>query len=177
VQYVTTAPSPKTRYQLRQLDDKWELEAQAVVTNDSEEDWRTPDGQGVHVSVVTGEPIDLDTDLAEISRPRRQKLNLSRSQALGAVVAEEELPDAIEIGAQPQAQARMASPRRMIPSGATLCSGALAGEIGPAGRCLQCLQFRRNQPPAAVPCGLGRGLAASGTPFSPDSAAGAGDAA
>jgi hypothetical protein len=40
VQYVTTAPSPKTRYQLRQLGDKWELEAQAVVTNDSEEDWR-----------------------------------------------------------------------------------------------------------------------------------------
>ena len=29
------------------------------------------------------------------------------------------------------------------------------------------LQFRRNQPPAAVPRGLGRGLAASGTPFSP----------
>src|SRR5262249_39146392 len=67
VQYVTTAPSPKTRYQLRQCKDKWELEAQAVVTNDSEEDWRTLDGQGVYVSVVTGEPIDFDTDLAEIS--------------------------------------------------------------------------------------------------------------
>jgi hypothetical protein len=89
VQYVTTAPSPKTRYQLRQRGEKWELEAEAVVTNDSEEDWRTPDGQGVYVSVVTGEPIDFDTDLAEISRPRRQKVNLSRDQALGAVAAEE----------------------------------------------------------------------------------------
>ena len=72
--------------------DKWELEAEAVVTNDSEEDWRTPDGQGVYVSVVTGEPIDFDTDLAEISRPHRQKVNLSRNQALGAVVAEEAMP-------------------------------------------------------------------------------------
>jgi hypothetical protein len=91
VRYVTTAPSPKTRYQLRQLGDKWELDAQAVVTNDSEEDWRTPDGQGVYVSVVTGEPIDFDTDLAEISRPRRQKLNLAGDQALGAVGADEEV--------------------------------------------------------------------------------------
>jgi hypothetical protein len=89
VQYVTTAPSPKTRYQLRQRGEKWELEAEAVVTNDSEEDWRTPDGQGVYVSVVTGEPIDFDTDLAEISRPLRQKVNLARGQALGAVAVEE----------------------------------------------------------------------------------------
>jgi hypothetical protein len=29
------------------------------------------------------------------------------------------------------------------------------------------LQFRRNQPPAAVPCGLGWGLGPCGTPFSP----------
>jgi hypothetical protein len=89
VQYVTTAPSPKTRYHLRQRGQKWELEAEAVVTNDSEEDWRTPDGQGVYVSVVTGEPIDFDTDLAEISRPHRQKVNLSRNEALGAVAVEE----------------------------------------------------------------------------------------
>ena len=93
VQYVTTAPSPKTRYQLRQRGEKWELEAEAVVTNDSEEDWRTPDGQGVYVSVVTGEPIDFDTDLAEISRPHRQKVNLSSDRALGAVAADEVMPD------------------------------------------------------------------------------------
>jgi hypothetical protein len=89
VSYTTTAPAPKTRYQLRQLRGQWELEAQAVVTNDTEEDWRSPDGGGVFVTVITGEPIDFDTDFSEVSRPRRSKQNLASESVLGAVGVEE----------------------------------------------------------------------------------------
>ncbi len=113
VSYTTTAPAPKTRYQLRQLHGQWELEAQAVVTNDTEEDWCSPDGGGVFVTVITGEPIDFDTDFSEVSRPRRSKQNLAGDSVLGAVGVEEATVESMEIVPPPAAAAAPMSVRGM----------------------------------------------------------------
>ena len=88
VVYAVPVAAWKIRYQLRIESDDWILEQQAVVDNDTDDDWRE-----TNISVVVGEPITFATDLAEIRRPQRSKVNVVASQALGAVAMEEAMPD------------------------------------------------------------------------------------
>ncbi len=85
VQYTLPAAAWKIAYRLRELDDaRYELQGFAVVTNDTDEDWKD-----VLVSVVTGEPITFSTDIAETKVPRRKHVDVVRNAAIGNVEVEE----------------------------------------------------------------------------------------
>lgn len=88
VSYAVPVAAWKIRYQLRRTGETWELEGQAVVDNDTDDDWKD-----VIVSVVSGDPITFDTDLAEIRRPRRSRVNVVSEEAVGAVVMSEAMLD------------------------------------------------------------------------------------
>jgi hypothetical protein len=84
ISYAIPCAAWKTRYQLRTVEGKVELEGQAVVDNDTDDDWRDS-----IISVITGEPIAFSTDLAEIRRPQRQRINVVSDKAAGAVQLDE----------------------------------------------------------------------------------------
>jgi hypothetical protein len=86
VTYACPVAAWKPRYQLRCVQGAWELESKGVVDNDTEDDWKN-----AVISVITGEPITFETDLAEIRRPARQKINVVSDQAQGAVGVEDTL--------------------------------------------------------------------------------------
>ena len=60
-----------------------ELEGQAVVDNDTDDDWTE-----TLITVITGEPITFASDLAEIRRPTRSRVNIVTDHATGEVTAE-----------------------------------------------------------------------------------------
>ena len=84
VSYATPCAAWKTRYQLRILKGEAVLERQAVVDNDTDDDWKE-----VTLSVITGEPISFSTDIADIRRPTRGRVNIVSDSVTGAVGAEE----------------------------------------------------------------------------------------
>jgi hypothetical protein len=87
IQYQLTIPFSAWQpvYQLRLNDgNACELEASAKIDNPTDEDL-----SDYIVSVVTGDPNTFETDLAEVRRPRRQRVNLVSDQATGAVEAED----------------------------------------------------------------------------------------
>jgi hypothetical protein len=91
VTYATPVAAWKIRYQLRMSPTDNEFEGQAIVDNDTDDDWIE-----TLVTVVTGEPITFSTDLAEIRRPGRDHVNLVAARATGAVVAEEVIGEFME---------------------------------------------------------------------------------
>ena len=86
VTYATPVAAWKIRYQLRMTPEGAELDGQAVVDNDTDDDWAE-----TLITVITGEPITFSTDLAEIRRPARGRVNVVADRTTGAVVAEPEL--------------------------------------------------------------------------------------
>ncbi len=89
VTYACPVAAWKPRYHLRCVQGVWELESKGVVDNDTEDDWKN-----AIISVITGEPIAFETDLAEIRRPARQKINVVSDQAQGAVGVEDTIGEA-----------------------------------------------------------------------------------
>jgi hypothetical protein len=100
----------KSRYHLRINKGKAELVGQAVVDNDTDDDWKD-----TIISVITGEPINFSTDLAEIRRPARTKINVVNDKAQSAVGVE----DAInrQRFAAPMGMARAAARGGAMPKG------------------------------------------------------------
>ncbi|WP_435018685.1 hypothetical protein TA3x_000670 [Tundrisphaera sp. TA3] len=90
VTYATPVAAWKIRYQLRMAAGKAELDGQAVVDNDTDDDW-----SHALITVITGEPITFSTDLAEIRRPARGRVNVVADRAAGAVIASPDLPPAV----------------------------------------------------------------------------------
>lgn len=84
VQYTTSAAAWKITYRLRRIDGKVYFEGFAVVDNNTEQDW-----EDVIVSVVVGEPISFRTDLAHVTVPYRNMVQIVQNQVVGAVEAEE----------------------------------------------------------------------------------------
>jgi hypothetical protein len=84
ISYATPCAAWKIRYQLRLLKGVATLEQQAVVDNDTDDDWKD-----VQLSVITGEPISFSTDIADIRRPTRSRVNVVSDTTTGAVQAEE----------------------------------------------------------------------------------------
>ncbi|MFM7130341.1 MAG: hypothetical protein ACKO0V_13400 [bacterium] len=82
LQYATPVAAWKIRYHLRMTDGRLELDGQAIVDNDTDDDWVE-----TMITTVTGEPITFSTDLAEIGRPNRSRVNLVRKETKGAVSA------------------------------------------------------------------------------------------
>jgi hypothetical protein len=87
VTYATPVAAWKIRYQLRMSSQKSELEGQAVVDNDTDDDWA-----GTLITVITGEPITFSTDLAEVRRPARGRVNVVADRTTGAVAAAPVMP-------------------------------------------------------------------------------------
>ena len=87
ITYATPVAAWKIRYQLRTSSEGTELEGQAVVDNDTDDDWND-----TLITVITGEPITFSTDLAEIRRPERGRVNVVSDRVAGAVSAEPAFP-------------------------------------------------------------------------------------
>jgi len=82
LQYATPVAAWKIRYHLRLNDNRLELDGQAIVDNDTDDDWLD-----TMITTVTGEPITFSTDLALICRPKRSHVELVNRETKGAVVA------------------------------------------------------------------------------------------
>ena len=93
VTYATPVAAWKIRYQLRLSATAIELEGQAVVDNDTDDDWIE-----TLITVITGEPITFSTDLAEIRRPARTRMNIVADRATGAVIAESMVLASVDTG-------------------------------------------------------------------------------
>jgi hypothetical protein len=107
VSYATPVAAWKIRYQLRFINEVASLEGQVVVDNDTDDDWNN-----VNLSVITGEPISFSTDIAEIRRPARSRVNVVSDTTLGAVGAAETIRPA-PAGA-PMAKRMMSAPSAAV---------------------------------------------------------------
>jgi hypothetical protein len=83
IEYAFPTSAFKQRYQLRHDKGKYKLSCAAVVSNPTDEDWND-----FLISVVVGDPITFDTDLAEKQLPIREKVKLAATKALGPISAE-----------------------------------------------------------------------------------------
>lgn len=82
VSYTIPVAAWKTRYQIRMTEDSCRLEAHAIVDNDTEDSW-----DDVNLYLVDGESINFSTDIAEIKRPIRNKVNVVSDFAIGAEIS------------------------------------------------------------------------------------------
>jgi hypothetical protein len=90
VTYATPVAAWKIRYQLRLTSTSTELEGQAIIDNDTDDDWTE-----TLITVVTGEPITFSTDLAEIRRPERNRVKIVSDRTTGAVAAAPTIAEAM----------------------------------------------------------------------------------
>lgn len=78
VQYTIPVAAWKMRYSIREEDGSFYLEGAAVIDNNTDEDWNES-----LISVVTGNPISFNTDIATVVIPHRKTINLVESRVLG----------------------------------------------------------------------------------------------
>jgi hypothetical protein len=90
IQYTIPVAAWKMRYAIRQEGDQFSLEGAAIIDNNTDEDW-----DNFRVSVVTGNPISFNTDIATVVVPQRKTVRLVDNQALGNV----EVQDAYAVAA------------------------------------------------------------------------------
>lgn len=88
VQYTIPVAAWKMRYAIRQEGENFTLEGAAIIDNNTDEDW-----DNFRVSVVTGNPISFNTDIASVVMPNRRLVRLVDQQALGNV----DVADAYEL--------------------------------------------------------------------------------
>lgn len=91
VQYTIPVAAWKMRYAIRQDDNgALTLEGAAVVDNCTDEDWKD-----FRLSVVTGNPISFDTDIATVSLPQRRKIKLVDGDTQGNIAVEESYRESV----------------------------------------------------------------------------------
>jgi len=95
VQYTIPVAAWKMRYAIRENDGKFTLNGAAIIDNNTDEDWNN-----FRISVVTGNPISFNTDIAEVVVPTRKMVRLVDGVALGNVDVQEGI---MRGGGQPQA--------------------------------------------------------------------------
>jgi len=91
--YATPTAAWQSVYQLRlgdKSEDKPILQYNAKLDNPTDEDWLAS-----KVTVVVGDPISLDTYLAEVIVPQRTKVDLVNRTAVGPVRSQEALKGAV----------------------------------------------------------------------------------
>jgi len=84
VQYTIPVAAWKMRYAIREDKGVFNLEGAAIIDNNTDEDWIDS-----IISVVTGNPISFNTDIATVVVPKRRTINLVESQVLGNVNVED----------------------------------------------------------------------------------------
>ena len=80
VQYTIPVAAWKMRYALRQNKDGFNIEGAAIIDNNTDEDWNN-----FRISVVTGNPISFNTDIANVIVPQRRMVHLVEQQSAGNV--------------------------------------------------------------------------------------------
>jgi hypothetical protein len=83
VHYTVPTAAWKMSYRLRDSGAGVLLEGFAIVDNNTEEDWNN-----VMVSVVAGEPVTFNTDLAQSKIPARSTVNVVADRVVGAIEPE-----------------------------------------------------------------------------------------
>jgi hypothetical protein len=84
IQYTIPVAAWKMRYAIRQDKDQFVLEGAAIIDNNTDEDW-----DNFRVSVVTGNPISFNTDIATVCVPQRKTVRLVDGNVLGNVEVDE----------------------------------------------------------------------------------------
>lgn len=84
VQYTIPVAAWKMRYAIREEHGNFSLEGAAIIDNNTDEDW-----DNFKVSVVTGNPISFDTDIATVVVPKRKFVRLVDNVVLSNVDVEE----------------------------------------------------------------------------------------
>lgn len=84
IQYTIPVAAWKMRYAVRQQGKTFTLEGAAIIDNNTDEDWRN-----FQISVVTGNPISFDTNIATVVEPVRRFVSVVDSNVLGHVEVEE----------------------------------------------------------------------------------------
>lgn len=82
VGYTIPVAAFKVKYNLETKGDKALLTASAIVDNDTEANW-----DDVTITVVQGNPTSFSTDLSEVTRPDRVRINTVDEKALGNINA------------------------------------------------------------------------------------------
>lgn len=80
VQYTNPVAAWKMRYSIRSDKNRYFLEGTAIIDNNTNEDWNE-----FTFSVVTGNPNTFSTDLATVTVPARQHIDLVEGSAQGYV--------------------------------------------------------------------------------------------
>lgn len=86
IQYTIPVAAWKMRYAIRQEGDSFTLEGAAIIDNNTDEDW-----DNFRVSVVTGNPISFNTDIATVCVPNRKFVRLVDRDVLGNVEVQESM--------------------------------------------------------------------------------------
>lgn len=87
VRYECPVASWKPRYSfIIDAEGKAKLIGSAIVDNDTDDDWTN-----TKVTVVTGQPITFNSDLAEALRPQRSRVNFVDEKTPGAVPLENKI--------------------------------------------------------------------------------------
>lgn len=84
VQYTIPVAAWKMRYAIREDKGKFSLEGAAIIDNNTDEDWIN-----FNLSVVTGNPISFNTDIANVVVPERKMVYLVDRMSQGNVEATE----------------------------------------------------------------------------------------
>lgn len=129
VSYATPCAAYKIRYQVRLLAGVASIECQAIVDNDTDDDWKD-----VSLSVINGDPISFSTDIAQIRRPKRSHVNVVSTETTGAVNVEdsyEEYGESQLGGLESMAYAASAAPN--MRSMAAKSVRGVGGSRGPTG--------------------------------------------
>jgi len=84
VQYTIPVAAWKMRYAIREDHGKFSLEGAAIIDNNTDEDWNN-----FRVSVVTGNPISFNTDIANVVVPQRKMVYLVDRLTQGNVDVED----------------------------------------------------------------------------------------
>jgi len=121
VQYTIPVAAWKMRYAIREEDGNFSIEGAAIIDNNTDEDWNN-----FKVSVVTGNPISFNTDIADVIVPERKMVHLVDRLALGNVEAEEGvmMAEACAAGGPMRGMDSSASARRL---GAKMSTANYAG--------------------------------------------------
>lgn len=123
VQYTIPVAAWKMRYAIRQDGDGFVLEGAAIIDNNTDEDW-----DNFKVSVVTGNPISFNTDIATVCVPNRKTVRLVDSHVLGNVNVSDGYPsdDAYSLQQYAAGEAQLEACMASAPRGGGIAKRAVA---------------------------------------------------
>ena len=123
VQYTIPVAAWKMRYAIREEKDKFSIEGAAIIDNNTDEDWHD-----FKVSVVTGNPISFNTDIADVVVPTRKMVYLVDRTSQGNISVQEGYSQTMSMAcAAPMPKGMDGSRANMRAMGAKMSTANYAG--------------------------------------------------